>query len=81
MVIAIGHLGGDTHPWLADPHAGVRTCAALAPGLAGDDAAGQVLMELERSQQAFGTSFDDMAPPLQLQSKSYQDLLTRRRGS
>ncbi|WP_427920565.1 hypothetical protein [Streptomyces sp. cg40] len=81
MVIAIGHLGGDTRPWLADPHAGVRTCAALAPDLADDDAADQVLMELEQSPQAFGTSFGDMAPPLQLQSKSYQDRLTGRRAS
>ena len=81
MVIAIGHLGGDTRAWLADPHAGVRVCAALAPDLAGDDAADQVLMELEQSPQAFGMSFGDMAPPPQLQSKSYQDLLTGRRAS
>lgn len=80
-VIAIGQLGGDTRPWLADPHAGVRACAALAPDLADDDAADQVRMELARSPQAFGESFGDMAPPLQLQSKSYQDLLTARRTS
>ncbi|WP_019066661.1 hypothetical protein [Streptomyces hokutonensis] len=79
MVIAIGQFGGDTRPWLTDPHVGVRVCAALAPNLAGDDAANQVLMELERSPQAFGKSFGDMAPPLQLQSKSYQDLRTGRR--
>ncbi|WP_237540024.1 MULTISPECIES: hypothetical protein [unclassified Streptomyces] len=79
IVIAIGHLDGDTRPWLADPHAGVRACAALAPNLAGDDAADQVLMELARSPQAFGKFFGDLAPPLQFQSKSYQDLLTGRR--
>ncbi|WP_406274308.1 hypothetical protein OH779_39005 [Actinacidiphila glaucinigra] len=33
IVIAIGHLDGDTRPWLADAHAGVRACAALATDL------------------------------------------------
>ncbi|MEV7393241.1 MULTISPECIES: hypothetical protein [unclassified Streptomyces] len=81
MVIAIGHLGGNTRPWLTDPHAGVRACAALAPDLAGNDTAEHVLMELERSPQAFSKSFGDMAPPLQLQSQSLQDLLAGRRAS
>jgi hypothetical protein len=81
ILIAIGSLGGDTRPWLTDPHAGVRVCAALAPDLADDDTASQVLMELARLPQAFGKSFGDMAPPLQLQSKSFQDLLTGRRAS
>jgi hypothetical protein len=81
ILIAIGSLCGDTRPWLTDPHAGVRVCAALAPDLADDDAASQVLIELERSPQAFAQSFGDMAPPLQLQSKSLQDLLTGRRAS
>ena len=81
MVIAIGDLGGDTRTWLGNPDFSVRVCAALAPDLAGDDAADQVLMELEQSPQAFGMSFCDMAPPPQLQSKSYQDLLTGRRAS
>lgn len=81
MVIAIGRLGGDTRPWLTDPHAGVRACAALAPGLAGNDTAEQVLMELEGAPQAFSKSFGDMAPPLQLQSESFQDLLAGRRAS
>ncbi|AZP15116.1 hypothetical protein ACIGMX_32955 [Streptomyces aquilus] len=78
MVIAIGHLGGDTRPWLADPHTGVRACAALAPDLAGNDTAEHLLMELERSPQAFSRSFGDMAPPLQLQSQSLPDLLAGR---
>ncbi|MFD5813967.1 hypothetical protein [Streptomyces sp. NPDC127038] len=80
-LIAIGHLGGDTRPWLTDPHAGVRACAALAPGLAGDDTAQQVLAELERSPQAFSESFGDMAPPPQLRGKSFRDLPTRPRAS
>lgn len=80
-LIAIGHLGGDTRPWLTDPHPGVRACAALAPDLAGDDTAEQVLTELERSPQTFFKSFGDLAPPLQLQFKSFQDLLTGLRAS
>ncbi|MFD3466581.1 hypothetical protein ACFWWM_09475 [Streptomyces sp. NPDC058682] len=78
ILITIGRLGGDTRPWLTDPHEGVRVCAALAPGLGGDGdgAADRVLRELARSPRAFAASFDDMAPPLQLQYKPYQDLLT-----
>ncbi|MER5897989.1 hypothetical protein [Streptomyces sp. NPDC001876] len=75
ILIAIGHLGGDTRPWLTDPHAGVRGCAALAPGLAGDDKADRVLLELARSPREFGESFGYMAPPLQFQFQPYQDLL------
>lgn len=81
IVIAIGHLGGDTRPWLTDAHAGVRACAALAPDLAGDDTAEQVLMEPQCSPRAFAGAFGDMALPVQLQSESFHDLLARRRGS
>ena len=81
ILIAVGHLGGDTRPWLADAHAGVRACAALAPDLADDDTADQVLIELVRSPQDFSKSFGDLSPPLQLQSKSYQDMLAGRRAS
>ncbi|MFE3108888.1 hypothetical protein [Kitasatospora indigofera] len=76
IVVAIGDLGGDTRPWLSDPHAGVRGSAALAPALAGDDTADHVLRELARSPGAFNDSFADMAPPLQFQSKPHLDLLT-----
>ncbi|MET7988330.1 hypothetical protein [Streptomyces sp. NPDC005281] len=76
ILISIGHLGGDTRPWLADPHAGVRACAALAPGLTGDDTAGRLRRELACSPGVFTESFGDMAPPLQFQFKPYQDLLT-----
>ncbi len=37
-------------------------------------------MELERSPQAFSKSFGDMAPPLQFQAQSLQDLLAGRRA-
>lgn len=43
LVLELGLLGGDTMPWLADPHVGVRVAAALAPGLAGDETATAVL--------------------------------------
>ena len=76
MLIALGHLGGDTRPWLTDTHAGVRGCAALAPGLAGDELAHYVLLELAQSPRAFGESFGDMAPPPQFQFTPYRDLLT-----
>ncbi|MEV7176356.1 hypothetical protein [Kitasatospora sp. NPDC093679] len=76
VVLAIGRLGGDTRPWLGDPHPGVRGCAALAPGLADDDTAARVLAELTRSPRAFAASFGDMAPPLQFQSEPYRRLLT-----
>jgi hypothetical protein len=59
----------------------IPRCAALAPDLAGDDTASQVLREVERSPQAFGESFGDMAPPLPLQSTPLQDLLKGRRAS
>ncbi|WP_392958613.1 hypothetical protein [Streptomyces sp. LN245] len=76
ILIAIGHLDGDTRPWLTDPHAGVRVCAALAPGLTGDDTAERVRLGLAGSPRAFVESFGDMAPPLQFQFRPYQDLLT-----
>ncbi|MFJ8162255.1 hypothetical protein ACIRBY_15170 [Streptomyces sp. NPDC096136] len=75
-LIAVGRLGGDTRPWLASPHTGVRVCAALAPGLVGDDAANRTLLELARFPHAFAESFGDMAPPPQLQCTPYQDGLT-----
>ncbi|MFI0965932.1 hypothetical protein ACH4S8_31735 [Streptomyces sp. NPDC021080] len=76
ILMAIGHLGGDTRPWLTDPHPGVRVCAALAPGLAGDGRADRIRRELARLPRAFTESFGDVAPPLQFQFKPYQDLLT-----
>ncbi|MFE2531020.1 hypothetical protein [Streptomyces sp. NPDC059371] len=75
LLIAIGRLGGDTRPWLTDPHTGVRVCAALAPGLTGDDTAERIRSELRDTPSAFGESFGDMAPPLQFQFNPYQDLL------
>jgi hypothetical protein len=39
LVLAMGELGLAPREYLADPHPGVRACAALAPALAPDDAA------------------------------------------
>ncbi|MFI5530699.1 hypothetical protein ACIA8O_19375 [Kitasatospora sp. NPDC051853] len=75
VLLAVGRLGGDTRPWLTDPHLGVRVCAAMAPGLAGEAAAER---ELAVSPRAFVESFGDMAPPPQFQSGPYGDLLTAR---
>ncbi|MFE5325492.1 hypothetical protein ACFRCG_03600 [Embleya sp. NPDC056575] len=77
IVIAIGHLGGDTRPWVTDPHAGVRACAAPAPDLAGDDAAVRVLAEPDRSPHPFSRAFGDMAAPVQFQFEPYQGLFPR----
>lgn len=77
ILIALGLLGGDTRPWLADPDPGVRGCAALAPGLAGDVAATEVLVQLSRAPRAFGVSFGDRLPPPQaLQVRRFSGLLT-----
>ncbi|WP_159400837.1 hypothetical protein [Streptomyces sp. NRRL B-24484] len=67
-----GHLAA----LLGDPHAGVRGCAALAPGLVGDGTAALVRHGLARSPEAFARSFGDMAPPLQFQSDPYRARLT-----
>jgi hypothetical protein len=77
LLIAMGHLGDDTRSWLTHPSAGVRGCAALAPGLAGDDTAERVLLRLAQSPRAFSQSFGDMAPPLQFQFEPYQGLLRK----
>lgn len=39
LVLAVGDLGRSPREYLTDPHPGVRACAALAPGLAADEAA------------------------------------------
>ncbi|MGW4645879.1 hypothetical protein [Kitasatospora sp. NPDC004289] len=72
ILVAVGQLGGDTRPWLADPHLGVRFCAAVAPGLAGEAEAERVLAV---SSQEFVRSFGQVAPPTQFLCKPYGDLL------
>ncbi|GAA2543890.1 hypothetical protein GCM10010435_10330 [Winogradskya consettensis] len=43
MVLGLGELGVAPAEWLTDADFGVRVCAALAPGLAGDETAAEVL--------------------------------------
>jgi hypothetical protein len=43
MLLGLGELGGPTEPWLDDPHLGIRICAALAPALATNATATEVL--------------------------------------
>jgi hypothetical protein len=76
VVIAVGLLDGDTRPWLADPHLGVRGCAALAPGLMDDDTATEVLVQLSRAPRAFSASFGESAPPHHFLIPPQPDLLT-----
>lgn len=75
IVIAIGQLDGDTRPWLSDSHPCVRGCAALAPALADDEMATEVLLGLARSPRAFGASFGDMASPMHFQMAPYPPLI------
>lgn len=75
IVLAIGQLEGDTRPWLRDPHPGIRGCAALGPGVADDESATRVLLELAQSPRAFAASFGDMAPPTHFQMAPYPPLI------
>jgi len=48
MVLCLGELGLEPRQYLADPHPGVRACAALAPALADDaSATAEILAALE----------------------------------
>lgn len=44
MLLGAGELDGAPRQWLRDPHRGVRVCAALAPALADDPEATEVLL-------------------------------------
>jgi hypothetical protein len=63
MLLGAGELGGAPRAWLADPHPGVRVCAALAPALATDADAIEVLMSASRDPQEFATAFDTTVLP------------------
>jgi hypothetical protein len=65
-LIALGDLGGDTRPWLNDPHPGIRASAAMAEDLAGDGTAAMILRALSEEPGAYLASFDkDFASPAQ----------------
>jgi len=59
LVAGIGQLGGQPHAWLNDGHLGVRTCAALAPALATDPAALELLMAVSRAPRALNAAFGE----------------------
>ncbi|WP_344088828.1 hypothetical protein [Luedemannella helvata] len=44
MLLGVGELDGTPRQWLRDPHPGVRICAALAPALADDPEAIEILL-------------------------------------
>ncbi|MEV3989491.1 hypothetical protein AB0J57_11295 [Streptomyces sp. NPDC049837] len=53
LVLDLGDLGGEPRAWLADPHLVVRGAAALAPALADETEALDVLVTLAESPRAF----------------------------
>lgn len=60
MVLGLGELDTPTTEWLGDPELGVRVCAALAPALAGDEAAIEVLRGASLDPAGLGQAFGDM---------------------
>lgn len=64
LVLAIGELGLDTRAHLADPHPGVRACAALAPALADDPAATSEILAALADPAATDTWFTHRPPQL-----------------
>ncbi|MEU8820156.1 hypothetical protein [Actinoplanes sp. NPDC048796] len=60
MLLGLGELGGSTRKWLTDPELGVRVCAALAPGLAADEDATEVLRSAALDPAALDAAFGDM---------------------
>jgi hypothetical protein len=63
MVIGVGELGGEPRAWLDDPDFGVRVCAALAPALATDPHAVDVLVTASRYPHRFEAAFGSRALP------------------
>ena len=58
-VIGLGELGLAPHAWLGDPRLAVRTCAALAPALAADDTATEILVRAAEHPRAFDHAFTE----------------------
>src|SRR5947207_9455745 len=67
-LLDLGANGGQQREWLTDEHPGVRGCVALAPALADDPQAWQVLAELCLAPRAFdralGHGLDPASPAL-----------------
>ncbi|GIJ43466.1 hypothetical protein Val02_03520 [Virgisporangium aliadipatigenens] len=62
LVLAVGDLGLRPARHLADPHPGVRACAALAPALAGDPAATAEILAALADPAATDRWFDRRLP-------------------
>lgn len=67
-LLGLGELGVAPRAWLADERLGVRVCAALAPALADDDTATEVLVRAAEHPRAFDHAFEEpfVAPPYRL---------------
>ncbi|WP_144122405.1 hypothetical protein [Catellatospora sichuanensis] len=64
LVFGLGELGVAPRDWLDDPRLAVRTCAALAPALADDPTATEVLVRAAEHPRAFDHSFTEpFVPP------------------
>ncbi|WP_027341524.1 hypothetical protein [Hamadaea tsunoensis] len=82
-LIGLGELGVAPRAWLDDPRLAVRTCAALAPALAADDAAIDLLVRAAEHPRAFDHSFAEpfvapayrMMVPAQFQGWPYRVLI------
>jgi hypothetical protein len=83
LVLGLGELGVAPRDWLDDPRLAVRTCAALAPALADDAEATEVLIRAAEHPRAFDHSFTEpfvapayrvMCPP-QLQEGPHRVLI------
>lgn len=64
LVLAMGELGLKPLAYLDDPHPGVRACAALAPGLADDEAATAEILAALRDPAATDDWFTRRPPQL-----------------
>ncbi|WP_433345113.1 hypothetical protein ACQP25_23155 [Microtetraspora malaysiensis] len=64
LVLALGDLGAAPREFLEDPHPGVRACAALAPALAGNPAAVNMIMDALQDPEAADRWFPDGLPQI-----------------
>ncbi len=62
-LLILGEAGAAPREFLDDPRLAVRVCAALAPALATDDAATQVLIEAAKRPAAFDRAFGEPSGP------------------
>jgi len=60
MLLGLGELGGATTKWLTNPELGVRVGAALAPALAEDETATNVLRSASLDPAALDSTFGGM---------------------